>query len=360
MARPSASRTRAHRALPGLPRMRDGLPFGREVWPPGRSRARRNRDQHPPALDCSLAPISGLPKTTAVQLNLGIVGARSICTRPAVLQRLVRMLGFLPNRMREIESLAPEVETPFSFPITAKSCRPRASDTIVSRSWAAASPTSASRGSMKLRFACSRKTAARFRFPTRKPVVARCTCMPDFRRGSQAGAAQYRCVAGRRLRRDHHERRRLRIDVEGVRRTSGARSGLRRQSACVSRAGQRRERIPGVHRAESRICARCRSPSTYQDSCHLAHGQKVRSAPRKLLQSIPGLQLKEMPLSDLCCGSAGIYNVVHTDMAHGAAREKDGFRELDRRASDRHGQSRLHAAASAGVRKFGRGQRSST
>ncbi len=54
---------------------------------------------------------------------------------------------------------------------------------------------------------------------------------------------------------------------------------------------------------------------TYQDSCHLAHGQKVRSAPRELLKRVPGLTLKEMPMSDLCCGSAGIYNVVHTDMA---------------------------------------------
>lgn len=54
---------------------------------------------------------------------------------------------------------------------------------------------------------------------------------------------------------------------------------------------------------------------TYQDSCHLAHGQGVRSAPRELLRKVPGLTLKEMPMSDLCCGSAGIYNVVHTDMA---------------------------------------------
>ncbi|MGA3187872.1 MAG: heterodisulfide reductase-related iron-sulfur binding cluster [Bryobacteraceae bacterium] len=54
---------------------------------------------------------------------------------------------------------------------------------------------------------------------------------------------------------------------------------------------------------------------TYQDSCHLAHGQRIRSAPRDLLRKVPGLTLKEMPLSDLCCGSAGIYNVMHTDMA---------------------------------------------
>ncbi|MBM3786904.1 MAG: 4Fe-4S dicluster domain-containing protein [Acidobacteria bacterium] len=54
---------------------------------------------------------------------------------------------------------------------------------------------------------------------------------------------------------------------------------------------------------------------TYQDSCHLCHGQKVRAQPRKVLQAIPGVTLKEMALSDLCCGSAGIYNVVHNDIA---------------------------------------------
>jgi glycolate oxidase iron-sulfur subunit len=54
---------------------------------------------------------------------------------------------------------------------------------------------------------------------------------------------------------------------------------------------------------------------TYQDSCHLAHGQKIRVPPRKLLKSVPGLTFREMPLSDVCCGSAGIYNVVHSDMA---------------------------------------------
>jgi len=54
---------------------------------------------------------------------------------------------------------------------------------------------------------------------------------------------------------------------------------------------------------------------TYQDSCHLAHGQKIRTAPRTLLGKIPGLTLREMPLADLCCGSAGIYNVVQNTMS---------------------------------------------
>ncbi len=58
-----------------------------------------------------------------------------------------------------------------------------------------------------------------------------------------------------------------------------------------------------------------RATVTYQDSCHLAHGQKIRTAPRQLLARVPGLMVKEMRLSDLCCGSAGIYNVVHTDLS---------------------------------------------
>lgn len=51
---------------------------------------------------------------------------------------------------------------------------------------------------------------------------------------------------------------------------------------------------------------------TYQDSCHLAHGQKIREAPRKLIRSVPGVQLIEMQLADQCCGSAGVYNVTET------------------------------------------------
>ncbi len=54
---------------------------------------------------------------------------------------------------------------------------------------------------------------------------------------------------------------------------------------------------------------------TYQDSCHLAHGQKVRVAPRQLLRAIPGVTLSEMRGADICCGSAGIYNVVQNDMS---------------------------------------------
>ncbi|WP_369405497.1 (Fe-S)-binding protein [Aneurinibacillus tyrosinisolvens] len=54
---------------------------------------------------------------------------------------------------------------------------------------------------------------------------------------------------------------------------------------------------------------------TYQDSCHLAHGQGVRNQPRQLIRSIPGVEYVEMMDADSCCGSAGIYNITNFDMS---------------------------------------------
>ena len=55
----------------------------------------------------------------------------------------------------------------------------------------------------------------------------------------------------------------------------------------------------------------------YHDACHLGHAQGIRSQPRELLRGIPGLELREVADPELCCGSAGIYNLLHP----GAARE---------------------------------------
>jgi glycolate oxidase iron-sulfur subunit len=57
------------------------------------------------------------------------------------------------------------------------------------------------------------------------------------------------------------------------------------------------------------------SEVTYHESCHLCHGQKVVSQPRQVLQSIPGLTLKELPESNWCCGSAGIYNITQPEQS---------------------------------------------
>lgn len=52
---------------------------------------------------------------------------------------------------------------------------------------------------------------------------------------------------------------------------------------------------------------------TYQEPCHLVHAQKISDKPRQLLRGIPGLELREMNESSLCCGSAGVYNVTNPE-----------------------------------------------
>ncbi len=54
---------------------------------------------------------------------------------------------------------------------------------------------------------------------------------------------------------------------------------------------------------------------TYHDACHLAHAQRVREAPRRLLRALPGVEFVALPNADWCCGSAGVYNLTHPDMA---------------------------------------------
>ncbi|MGE5443314.1 MAG: (Fe-S)-binding protein [Ignavibacteriales bacterium] len=61
---------------------------------------------------------------------------------------------------------------------------------------------------------------------------------------------------------------------------------------------------------------------TYQDPCHLAHGQKIINQPRDLIRSIPGVELVEMESPNRCCGSAGIYNITHPEMSQRILDEK--------------------------------------
>ena len=54
---------------------------------------------------------------------------------------------------------------------------------------------------------------------------------------------------------------------------------------------------------------------TYHDACHLSHGQKITNPPRELIQAIPNSKYVELEESMMCCGSAGVYNVLQPDMA---------------------------------------------
>jgi glycolate oxidase iron-sulfur subunit len=61
---------------------------------------------------------------------------------------------------------------------------------------------------------------------------------------------------------------------------------------------------------------------TYHDPCHVVHGQKIRRQPRELLAQVPGLRVVDLPESDWCCGSAGIYNLTQPEMADRLLRRK--------------------------------------
>jgi glycolate oxidase iron-sulfur subunit len=54
---------------------------------------------------------------------------------------------------------------------------------------------------------------------------------------------------------------------------------------------------------------------TLQESCHLVHAQRIKAAPRELLNAIPGVQLRDMAHPDLCCGSAGLYMLTEPEMS---------------------------------------------
>jgi glycolate oxidase iron-sulfur subunit len=75
----------------------------------------------------------------------------------------------------------------------------------------------------------------------------------------------------------------------------------------------------------------------YHDACHLAHAQGVRAEPRAILSSIPGLTLVPLAENDICCGSAGIFNLVQPKMA----------RELGLRKAARISESHAEAVATS-------------
>ncbi len=95
-----------------------------------------------------------------------------------------------------------------------------------------------------------------------------------------------------------------------------------------------RERMPKWRKLECTV--------TYHDACHLVHGLGVRDNPRKLLRSIPGVRLVELAESDLCCGSAGSYNLTEPEMARALAQAQGRQHRRDRR--------RLRGAVESGMR----------
>jgi glycolate oxidase iron-sulfur subunit len=74
--------------------------------------------------------------------------------------------------------------------------------------------------------------------------------------------------------------------------------------------------VPPTHAVDATV--------TYQEPCHLAHAQRITAQPRQLLRNIPGVTICEMKESSLCCGSAGIYNIIRKEMADDLGDRKAG------------------------------------
>ena len=83
--------------------------------------------------------------------------------------------------------------------------------------------------------------------------------------------------------------------------------------------------------------------AAYHDACHLQHAQGVRAQPRRLLQAIPGVSVREIAESEICCGSAGIYNLLEPDAATQLRDRKVQNILRDGCRGDRVGQSRMPA-----------------
>ncbi len=72
--------------------------------------------------------------------------------------------------------------------------------------------------------------------------------------------------------------------------------------------------VPPPHPVHARVA--------YDEPCHLLHGQGVSAAPRRILGAIPGVELVPLAEADRCCGSAGVYNLMHAELANAILQEK--------------------------------------
>ena len=288
---------------------------------------------------------------------LAAAGALLYFYQASGLKWLVRKLGLLPRRLRDVESLAPVVELPFFFGHYG----------MVLPAERTAKYRVAFLGGCIANVSFARLNEATIR------VLQKAGCQVSIP-AMQTCCGALHVHAGMREQARKLARRNIDAFLENrydaiVTNAAGCGSTLKEYRELLEHDAEYSEKAAKFSAlmkdvteflASIELNAEMRSMPvtvTYQDSCHLAHGQRVRSAPRKLLESIPGLELREMPLSDLCCGSAGIYNVLHTEMAMALLENK--MRHVNSTGAQ------VVATANpgcmlqlrAGVSKFGHGQR---
>ncbi len=291
------------------------------------------------------------------RLSLEIAGGLLYLYQASGLKRLVGMPGFLPARLRELEALAPEIETPFFFAYYGK--------------------TLPAEGERRQRVAFLGGCIANISFARLNEATVRVLqkngCEVTIPAGQGCCGALH-VHAGIRDEARRLARRNIDALLEGgfdaiITNAGGCGSTLKEYGELLEHDAEYAEKAKRFSELvkdvnEFLASIELNPPMrvhpltvTYQDSCHLAHGQKIRSAPRKLLASIPGLEVREMQLSDLCCGSAGIYNVVHTGMAMSLLKKKMDSVNATGAPVIAASNPGCMLQLRAGVKKFGQGQR---
>ena len=289
--------------------------------------------------------------------NLEIAGALMKLYQASGLKRLAALPGILPARLREVEALAPEIETPFFFAYYGK--------------------TLPAEGERRHRVAFLGGCIANLSFARLNEATVRVLqkngCEVTIP-ADQACCGALHVHAGIRDEARKLARRNIAALVDGgydaiITNAGGCGTTLKEYGELLEHDEEYAEKARRfsalVKDVNEFLAAIDFNPPmrvlpltvTYQDSCHLAHGQKIRSAPRKLLAAIPGLELREMQLSDLCCGSAGIYNVVHTGMAMALLKKKMDSVNATGAPVIAASNPGCMLQLRAGVRKFGQGQR---
>ncbi len=273
------------------------------------------------------------------------------------LQKLLRLSGLLRGRLGAREALLPPAQIPFFFRETGR--------------------TFPAEGERRHRVALLSGCVANVSFARLNEATVRvlqkngCEVVVP---AAQTCCGALHVHAGRR----EEARRLARINVDAVENgdfsaiiTNAAGCGstlkeydelLEHDPVYAERARKFRERVRDVNEFLATLplnpaMAPLNASVTYQDACHLTHGQKIREAPRQLLRAIPGLKFREMPGAALCCGSAGIYNVLHTDLSMNILESKmqnvnDSGAEIVAAANPG-----CMLQLQAGVRRWGRAQR---
>jgi len=289
--------------------------------------------------------------------NLEIAGALMKLYQASGLRRLAALPGILPAHLREVEALSPEIETPFFFAYYGK--------------------TLPAEGQQRHRVAFLGGCIANLSFARLNEATVRVLqkngCEVTIP-ADQGCCGALHVHAGIRDEARKLARRNIDALIDGgydaiITNAGGCGSTLKEYGELLEHDEEYAEKARRfsslVKDVNEFLAAIDLNPPmrvlpltvTYQDSCHLAHGQKIRSAPRKLLAAIPGLELREMQLSDLCCGSAGIYNVVHTGMAMALLKKKMDSVNATGAPVIAASNPGCMLQLRTGVRKFGQGQR---